>query len=162
VRLPDPGDDGWRTVVTVIAHGFRDMILDHPWFIGLIGTRPAMGPNSMRMGDRIVGVLTRAGFTGTNLPYASSPLLSYVTGAATYESGMRSLVDQTGKSVSELVAQMEPYIERTVADYPTYSEWWREGRNLDMEKFQQDSFGFGLERLLDGLELWLDQGREHS
>jgi AcrR family transcriptional regulator len=162
VSIPEPGDEGWRTVVTALAHGFRDMILAHPWLIGLIGTRPAIGPNSMRLSERMIGVLTATGFTGANLPYASSLVLSYVTGAATYESGMRTLLDQTGKNMRELVDELEPHIERNIADYPTYSEWWQESRTMDVERLQRDSFGFGLERLLDGLELWLDQGREHK
>jgi hypothetical protein len=58
--------------------------------------------------------------------------------------------------VTDLVAQMEPYIRRVGADYPNYLAWWSQNRDKDVDEVRADNFDFGLERLLDGLESWLE------
>jgi AcrR family transcriptional regulator len=71
IDVPEVGTTDWRTAAAALAHGLRSMILRHPWVTGLFGVRPAMGPNAMRMSDRVVGVLTAAGFSGMTVAYQS-------------------------------------------------------------------------------------------
>ncbi|GAA4608271.1 TetR/AcrR family transcriptional regulator [Actinoallomurus liliacearum] len=159
IEVPEVGAADWRTAAAALAHGLRAMILRHPWVAGLFGVRPAMGPNAMRMSDRMVGVLIAAGFTGMPVAYASSLLMSHVIGSATMESAWRRSL-APGKTANEAVEDMRPYIDDVAARYPDYGGWWRENRDLDADRLQDEGFAFAVERLLDGLQSWLDRGGE--
>jgi AcrR family transcriptional regulator len=157
IEIPDPTAAGWRAASETFVRGYRSMILRHPWITRLFGVRPMMGPHAMRMGDRLVAVLAAAGFTGTELAYASSVLMSHAIGAATLDTAVRTATSRTGKSVEELAEELEPYITRTAADYPNYVAWWEKNRDMDMTAYYDDGFEFGLQRILDGLQAWLDR-----
>jgi AcrR family transcriptional regulator len=159
VDIPDPEVVGWRAAAGGVVQGVRAVILRHAWMTSLFGIRPAIGPQAMRVSDRIVAVLTAAGFEGAELAYASSLLMSHAIGSATTDSALHAVTARSGKSANELVEEMGPYVHSIASDYPSYGKWWSENKSMDMEKLQEDSFNFGLERLLDGLEIWLQRDR---
>ncbi len=156
IEIPDLTDAGWRGPAAALSRGFRSMILRHPWFTGLLGTTPNIGPRAMRVTDRAIAVLTAAGFSGMDLGYVSQMLLCHAIGAATVEAAWRRTA--TRVSVTEMARTLSEYYERHgAAQYPNYIAWWEENKSLDVDKMQQDSFEFGLERLLDGVAVWLDR-----
>lgn len=156
IEIPDLTETGWRGPAAALSRGFRSMILRHPWFTGLLGTTPNIGPRAMRVTDRAIGVLTAAGFSGIDLGYVSQMLLCHAIGAATVEAAWRRTA--TRVSVTEMTKSLSEYYERdSAAKYPNYIAWWEENKSLDVDKMQQDSFEFGLERLLDGVAVWLDR-----
>lgn len=157
VEIPDPEVVGWRPAAAGLVQGVRAVILRHSWMTGLFGIHPAIGPQAMRVGDRMVAVLTTAGFAGMELAHASSLLMSHAIGSATTDAALHTATARAGKSANELVEEMSPYISSIASDYPSYVKWWSENKSMDVEKLQEDSFNFGLERLLDGLETWLDR-----
>jgi AcrR family transcriptional regulator len=157
VDIPDLEVVGWRAAAGGVVQGLRSVILRHSWITSLFGIRPAIGPQAMRMSDRVVTVLTAAGFEGIELAYASSLLMSHAIGSATTDSALHTATARSGKTANELVEEMGPYVHSIAADYPSYVKWWSENKNMDVEKLQEDSFNFGLERLLDGLEIWLEK-----
>lgn len=157
-----PGTDAadWRTAASAVAHGLRVVILRHPWITGLFGVRPFMGPNAMRMSDRLIGMLTAAGFSGMQVAYASSLVMSHAIGSATMEAAWRGSLAPSGKTPNEAVDELRPYIDEVASRYANYGAWWQENQALDVEAMQDDNFAFGVERLLDGLQSWLD--RRHA
>ncbi|MCA2214381.1 TetR/AcrR family transcriptional regulator [Jidongwangia harbinensis] len=159
VYVPDPDDTGWRIGASVFTSGLRAMLLRHPWVIGLLGVRPAMGPNAMRNGDRMVALLSAAGFSGLELAHASSLLMAYAIGSASTVAALTSTSREAGVPVTEIVTRIEPYLDLIAADHPHYDKWRREigPAARDPERVWEDGFMFGLERLLDGLELWLSR-----
>jgi hypothetical protein len=162
VYVPEPGDTGWRIGASVFAAGLRTMLLRHPWVIGQLGLRPNLGPNALRMGDRMVALLTAAGFTGVELAHASSTLISHAIGAATTFAAFTTSSRDAGVPMSEIAERLEPYLEMIAADHPAYDKWRREiGPALsDPERMAEESFMFGLDRVLDGLERWLARGTD--
>src|SRR3954466_6761049 len=86
VDIPDLEVVGWRAAAGGVVQGLRSVILRHSWITSLFGIRPAIGPQAMRMSDRVVTVLTAAGFEGIELAYASSLLMSHAIGSATTDS----------------------------------------------------------------------------
>ncbi|GGT82486.1 TetR/AcrR family transcriptional regulator [Actinomadura citrea] len=159
---PDAAEVGWRVAAGDYARGMRSMILRHPWAIGIFGVKPNIGPNAMRVGDRAIGLLTAAGFTGQEISWASSLLTSHAIGTAVTEAATRTMTAQTGQNANDIVDKMEPYIQRIAADHPNLSAWWLENKDVHLEKGQEDGFDFGLERLLDGLEAWLARKSTHT
>lgn len=162
VYVPEAGDTSWRIAASICAAGMRTMLLRHPWAIGLLGARPAIGPNSMRISDRTIAVMTGAGFSGADLGYAISLLMSHSIGAATTVSSVVSTTRQAGVPVREMLQEWKPHIDRIAADHPDYQRWANDTgvSNMDPEQAWNDAFRFGLDRLLDGLEMWLAQRKD--
>jgi hypothetical protein len=155
VEVPGAGPDGWRDAAAGLARGVRAAVLRHSWVLSLLGTHPAIGPNAMRMSDRTIAVLTSAGFTGLEIGWAASMLMSHAIGFATSESAMNRATGDAARTPNELLEQISPFVESVAADYPNYAAWWRQNRTLDFDPGA--SFEFGLDRLLDGLQAWLDK-----
>jgi len=157
VYVPEPGDTSWRIGMSVCTAGLHTTLLRHPWVIALLGTHPTMGPNAMRLGDRIVAVLVAAGFTAMEVSHASGLLHAYAIGAATTHSAATAAIRRSGQTPGEVMKQVEPYLDRVGPDHPSYDRWRRENDvlSMDPEQIMNEGFAFGLERLLDGLELWL-------
>lgn len=157
VYVPEAGDTGWRVGASVLAVGFRAMLLRHPWVIGLLGVRPNLGPNALRVGDRMVALLEAAGFAGMEVAHVSSSLMAHAIGSATTAAAVRNSTGGSDRSFDEAIRTLEPYLERIGADHPNYDRW-RRGLGADptdLERSWDEGFTFGLDRLLDGLELWL-------
>lgn len=158
VELPDPSVAGWRSAVGDAIRSVRSVILRHTWMAGLYGIHPAIGPQAMRLSDRLIAVLTAAGFSGLELAHASSLLMSHALGSAVMDVAMHTATTLSGKGANELVQQLEPYFDRIAEEYPSYTKWWSENKDADLERMREDGFEFGLQRLLDGLESWLRPG----
>lgn len=164
VYVPEPGDTSWRVGASICANGLRAMLLRHPWVIGLLGLHPTIGPNAMRIGERSVALFTAAGFTGIELSHATAVLNAHAIGAATSQAAVTSALRRTGKSYQEVAERIEPYLERLAPDNPHYDKWRRETGPMtrDPDQLLEEMYAFGLERVLDGLELWLEaHKREH-
>ncbi|GIM90291.1 TetR/AcrR family transcriptional regulator C-terminal domain-containing protein [Paractinoplanes toevensis] len=160
IYVPEPGDTGWRIALSVMANGMRSAILRHPWVIGLLGTKPTLGPNAMRMGERSVALLTAAGFTGMEVSHVSAMIHAHALGSATTEAAVATATKRAGRTFAEMADELEPILERLSADNPRYDTWRKENVVIaEPEKMWHDSFVFGLERLLDGLEAWLAAGK---
>jgi AcrR family transcriptional regulator len=159
VYLPPVDDTGWRTACTILATGMRSMLLRHPWVPSLFGIRPNIGPNSMRLSDWAIAVLVRTGFTDMEVAHASSLIMSHSLGSAITTNAIRRSTKRAGKSINELFKELEPHLDRLAADHADYQKWWQAsgGSQMDPEVLIEEGFVFGLDRLLDGLELWLNR-----
>jgi AcrR family transcriptional regulator len=157
IEVPDPAEHGWREAAATVGREMRSMILRHGWIAGLLGTRPTIGPNALRLSDRTIKILLTAGFTGAEVVYASTLVISHAFGTASSQVAWQRTTTQSGVSTGEVVESFDQYQRDIAVDYPSYDAWWRANKALtaDAEKLQGDSFEFGLQRLLDGLETWL-------
>jgi AcrR family transcriptional regulator len=158
VPVPDPAQVGWRAAAEAVARETRAMILRHPWIVGVFGVRPNIGPSSMRLGEDFIGVLEAAGFTGLAIAHASSALMAHAIGSAVTEAAWRTTVARSGMTEAEMEKVIESHAEEFMAGHPHYEKWWHANQMRDMRKLQEDSFTFGLERILDGLSAWLARG----
>jgi AcrR family transcriptional regulator len=157
LHVPDAGDTGWRAGVSIYATNMRMMLLRHPWMISQLGSKPTIGPNAMRMGDRMVALLTAAGFTGMDLSHVSSMIAAHSIGSAATQSAVVAATRRAGVPVAKLIQEFEPYLEKVGPEHPHYDKWRRENNltEKDPEIVWDAGFAFGLDRILDGLELWL-------
>jgi AcrR family transcriptional regulator len=156
VYVPEVGDTSWRIGASVLCTGFRQMLVRHPWVLRLLGAHPTLGPNSMRIGDRTVALLVDAGFQGLEVSHASALIMSHAIGTATTVAAAASVARNAGQPVTELLEAVRPHVDRVAVDHPAYDKWWREmSPQVDPATVLEEGFTFGLERLLDGLDLWL-------
>ena len=156
VYVPEVGDTNWRVGASVLCTGMRAALVRHPWVLSQLGTRPNLGPNAMRMGDRTVALLVDAGFRGLEVSHASALLMSHAIGAATASAAAAAVATESDQPPGAILDSMRPHLEDISRHYPNYREWWREvSAQVKPDQIFDDGFQFGLERILDGLELWL-------
>lgn len=152
------GPDDWRTALTTTADSLRAMVLRHPWFASVVGQvgLAYLGPNMMRMSDRVLGILGAAGFGVTEADRAMKALVAYVMGMATSEAAWHNVVVQSGQDEGELMRALMPAAEQAVQDYPHLRAFYAAvpGKDAqpDLGRGRDEDFGYGLQRLLDGLQ----------
>jgi AcrR family transcriptional regulator len=59
--VPEPTGDWWEELAA-LARSTRRVLLAHPAAAAPLFSRPLSGPNSLRLGDALLGTLQRAGF----------------------------------------------------------------------------------------------------
>jgi AcrR family transcriptional regulator len=157
VPLSAPAGGDWRDEARAVVHGLRDTILRHPWLSTVLGMRPAIGPKAGELSERVIALLTRAGFEGLELAYANSVLMSHAVGAASMQAAWHVTVRRSGASDAEMQRSLETHVDALAADRPNYAKWWNSVRLPEVDEMQQNAYDFGVERMLDGLTVWLER-----
>ncbi len=79
IELPDAAAD-WTTAMVDRARSVRAALTRHRWAIGLMESRVAPGPATLRHHDAVIGCCRRAGFTVEMTAHAFSLIDSYIYG----------------------------------------------------------------------------------
>ncbi|QEU93037.1 TetR/AcrR family transcriptional regulator [Streptomyces kanamyceticus] len=139
-------DDGkrWRAASVHSAYSLRAMILRHPWVASVLGQVGLihLGPNVTRMSERMTAVYATAGFPADETEQAMSTVISYIIGMATSEAAYLSLIARSGKTEREFAESLR-------------GEGEGDPRMRDPEKARDETFDYGLQRVLDGLTVRL-------
>jgi AcrR family transcriptional regulator len=141
-----PAQQGWRDAMRHRAISMRTVLTRHPWAVGLMESRKAPGPATLRHHDAVIGCLLDAGFSIHLAAHAFAALDSYIYGFALQE---KSLAFGTPEETSELAKAF-------LRQFPT--EQFPHLARLTIEHVLQpgydygDEFEFGLRLVLDGLE----------
>lgn len=152
-----PTDD-WRSEVTRWAHAKRDMLCARPWLAELPFVAAPHGPHWMAWLEALAAPLSRAGFSGEELGQMLSIIDGYTRGASDTSI---SLARARARGVTELewAAAVGADLGRAIGDerFPSFASILttpatKAPRNM------QESFDFGLQRILDGIARYLDAG----
>ena len=135
VDLAPPCGD-WARQVAVLAERVRAALAAHPAVVPLTLTRRHAAVGTLRFGERILEILTRAGFTGRARVIALRSLLAYVVGAIQQE----HLGALSGPGTAALAA-LPP------EDFPYLAENAHAARGVPAD----EEFRGGLDALLRGL-----------
>lgn len=135
---------GWRAASVHSAYSLRAMILRHPWVASVLGQVGLihLGPNVTKMSERMTSVYATAGFPADETEQAMNTVISYIIGMATSEAAYLSLIARSGKTEREFAESLQGEGE---ADRPAQ----------DPEKARDETFDYGLQRVLDGLTVRL-------
>jgi AcrR family transcriptional regulator len=145
VDLPS-GDAGWKSALRRRAISMREVLARHRWAIGLMESRSAPGPATLRHHDAVLGTLRQAGFSIELTAHAYSALDSYIYGFALQERGLPF-------DGAEQVAEMaQTFLEHfPAAEFPHLAELTT--RHVLQPGYDYgDEYAFGLDLILDGLE----------
>ncbi|WP_378732526.1 TetR/AcrR family transcriptional regulator [Nocardia brasiliensis] len=148
VEVPEPEQSPWREVLSTFAYNFRAELRAHPWAATLIGQLPSIGPNALRLTDRLRRAYVGAGFRGVDLYLASGTVMSYVLGVVVPEIAWAKAYGDVGVDRDAIVQLMD----QVAADYPEMRADYREAAPTDPEVARAMGFDFGLLCILDGLE----------
>ena len=121
------------------------MLARHPWAVGLMESRTAPGPATLRQHDAVLGVLRGAGFSVPLAAHVFALLDSYVYGFALQEAQLPFRTGDEAAAVAEqITGQMGP------DEYPHLRELVLTHVLLPGYDFG-DEFSYGLDLLLDGV-----------
>ncbi|WP_067463188.1 TetR/AcrR family transcriptional regulator [Nocardia amamiensis] len=151
ISVPEIGDPAqWRTATQECAMILRAMILRHPWMASTLGQvgLSYLGPNVMRLNDRMVGLFEAGGFPVDEASDGIGTVISYVVGMGIAEAAYLTLLVRSGKTEQEWLAELRPAAEEAAREFPRVQEDW----NQDPEQRRERKFRYGLDRVLDGLD----------
>jgi AcrR family transcriptional regulator len=145
IELPSERDD-WSTAMRRRAASVRSTLTRHPWAIGLMESRTAPGPETLRHHDAVIGSCRRAGFSIAMAAHAFSLLDSYIYGFVLQEV---NLPFDDADALDEMVGEIMP--DLSAAAYPHLTELTVEHVLRPGYRYG-DEFDFGLDLILEGLE----------
>lgn len=137
VDLDVPEALPWTERISVLAERVRLAVAAHPSVVPLLILHRHASHGLRRFGETVLGILSAAGFSGTERVIAFRALLSYIVGAL--EMGNLGPLSGSGTNV---LAALSP------AEYPRLSETARHARSVPVEL----EFRGGLSLLLEGLK----------
>ncbi|WP_405068386.1 TetR/AcrR family transcriptional regulator [Kribbella sp. NBC_01510] len=152
VDVPDPELAGWRNGALLLGHSLRATVLRHPWLPEIMYVRPSIGPNAMTLGSRGLVLFGAAGFSGPDVDFAMGSVMSYVLGTASSEVATREMARRAGQSLEQMSGDLLQQAEVLSTDLPGMQESVRRRADQDVNALFTESFAFGLDALLDGLE----------
>ncbi|MFE1438221.1 TetR/AcrR family transcriptional regulator [Streptomyces sp. NPDC058739] len=150
-----PPEDGWRAALEASAHGLLGLYRRHPWLLGVNQYRPILGPSAL---GGMEAVLTRIkppmGLTDPELVSVIIMIDAYVVGAARTQLYAQEAERHTGLTDAEFWQAQYPFLERVMTSgrYPALASLSEDAFGPDFDHFE-----FGLQRILDGLEVLVSQ-----
>jgi len=149
IDLPSAEAD-WKTAMRHRAISARAVLASHPWAIGMMESRPAMGPAALRYTDAVIGSLRAGGFSIEMAAHAFVSLDSYIYGFVVQETSFRfdtseETTGPAGAILQTLPADQYPHLAEMATEYVTRPD-----------HSYADEFEFGLDLILDGLETHRD------
>jgi AcrR family transcriptional regulator len=145
IDLPSREND-WKTALRARAISAHKALVSHPWSIGLMESRSAPGPATLRHHDAVLGCLRAGGFSIPATAHAYSLLDSYIYGFALQEINLPFNTSEEAAPVAQsMMAQMPAgeyrYLTEMAVEHvlqPGYS--------------YTNEYEIGLDLILDGLE----------
>lgn len=143
----------WREALRIAAYGTRQLYLDHPWLIQVNWTRPVFGPNTLAGVEFVIATLGDLGLNDQERVMVLMTIDSYVTGMVRTEILYARAAVETGISDEEFWREQLPILERAMVsgDYPAMAAMSEDAFDAGWD----ETFEFGLQRLLDGLESFI-------
>ncbi len=148
------GDGGWRATLEAMARATLDLYRRHPWLLQVNQSRPMLGPSALDGMESILARIKPMGLPDPELVSAVIMVDGYVVGAARTQVYQQEAERRTGLTDSEFWE----------AHLPVLTEIMASGRYPFLANLADDAWGpafdhfeFGLQRILDGLEVWVER-----
>ncbi|MFB4277438.1 MULTISPECIES: TetR/AcrR family transcriptional regulator [unclassified Nonomuraea] len=161
IELPDPAAIGWRAAAAALAAGAHGMISRHFWIVPAMSTHLVYGPGKARYDDHCLAVYETAGFAPADADQAAATVLMFVVGAAHGEAGelaWRARLRRTGADEEQQLRDTVARIEEIAQQFPHLRARTMPSVYEAAALPDEDTFAFGLNAILDGLEARLAAG----
>ena len=155
IRLSDPVELGWRCAASALAHDTYAMVTRHSWLMSTMSTHFVYGPGMARHQDYCYAVFKLAGFTGTDLDWAVNAILMFVAGTALGDAtwlSLRAQIRRTGGNEEQRLKDIGIWAKNIAQQFPRLRARIEEQGDADPRMMGKQSFEFGVETILDGLE----------
>ncbi|MEV0616370.1 TetR/AcrR family transcriptional regulator [Nonomuraea sp. NPDC050404] len=154
VEVPSAAEaGGWREAVAGCARSMRATLLRHPWIASVQGEVGVayLGPNVLRLWERVLAVLEEAGFELEAADRALNTVTAYVIGISTSEAAWLTTLARSGRGEQEWARALWPAAEAAVRDHPRLRVLYAARRDRDAGRARDEEFEDGLACVLDGV-----------
>jgi AcrR family transcriptional regulator len=158
ITLPDPDVVGWRAAATTMANDTYGMLTRHLWLVSAMSTVTVYGPGKARYDDHCIAVFNAAGFTGMDIDRAMNAVFTYVLGNAVgsaAEAAWRARLRRDGGSEEEGIRDAITWASEIAVQFPRLRAHGEALGDVDIAAAPEQTFAFGLQAILDGLEVQL-------
>jgi len=147
-------DGDWRTGLSDWAWAELTALRQHPWGVRVPISGPPITPNSLAWFERGLAVLHETPLSAAEKPSVILLLSGYVRNVATLEADLRQAFEAANVSPKEAIAGYNHLVlSLTTAEaFPEVHAVVTAGI-FDADDDPDDEFTFGLERILDGLDV---------
>lgn len=160
--MPRPSWAGrpWRQRLTAVAEANRALYDEHPWAAEMPVGRPLLGPGLLAKYDHELSAFTGAGLGDVETDAALTFLLGFVQASARVAADVRAAAGRSAQSDSEWWAASGPRLA-TIVDPAAFPHAARigtaAGQALGGAYHADHAWAFGLDRVLDGLGVLIEQ-----
>lgn len=99
--LPPDGEGRWDERLEALLGGYRDVLFSHPGLARSALVLRPMGPNTLRLFDRVLGLLLEGGIAAEQAAWGTDLLISHVTGVAAEHAGPNANGEPVDSSAGE-------------------------------------------------------------
>ncbi|PWJ07680.1 TetR family transcriptional regulator [Streptomyces sp. NWU49] len=146
----DLGDGGWRAALEALGHATLALYRRHPWLLEVNQSRPILGPSALDGMEKVLARIKPMGLSDPELMSVIMLIDGYVVGAARTQLYEQEAERSSGLTDAQFWEAQRPALEKAMTSgrYPVLA-----GLSEDTFGPDFDHFAFGLQRILDGLEV---------
>ncbi|MEJ1200709.1 MULTISPECIES: TetR/AcrR family transcriptional regulator [unclassified Streptomyces] len=146
----DFGDGGWRSALHALGHATLALYRRHTWLLEVNQSRPILGPSAMDGMEKVLARIKPMGLTDPELLSAIITIDGYVVGAARTQVYEAEAERRSGLTDAQFWGAQQPALEKAMLSgrYPVLASLSEDTFGSDFDHFE-----FGLQRILDGLEV---------
>ncbi|MFE1765210.1 TetR/AcrR family transcriptional regulator [Streptomyces angustmyceticus] len=149
-------DGDWQAELRDMMRAYRQYLLSKRDSGRVLAGRLQLGPHFLHHAEVILGTLLRAGFSDQDTADSLYSLTQYVQGFVLHETSPLSAEVARGANPVEFLGGVRARLEELSAEeYPNVVAVATRLARPDIEA----RFNFGLDRLLDGLRIRVEEGR---
>ncbi len=144
----------WRTRVEAVAHENRDLYNRHPWMATMSTARPPLGPGLMTKYEHELAAFDGLGLDDVEMDAALTLLLDFVHSVARATLDTQAAARDSAMSDQQWWAANEPLLTKVFdpARFPLAARVGSAAGTAHQGMYNPEhAFGFGLQRILDGL-----------
>ena len=165
-RIPDEGGRDCRSTLEALEREDWDRYQRHPWVLQVSEARSLLGPNEIALFEAALRSIAGLGLTGREMVSVVSLVGSYVRGAAQTAIDAARVAERTGVSDEEWWEARAPVFDQyyDATQYPTLASMDIDGAFDPVDggveyhlQLAQESFEFGLQRVLDGIDAYVQR-----
>ncbi|MEV6961052.1 TetR/AcrR family transcriptional regulator [Streptomyces sp. NPDC051207] len=146
----EPGDGGWRAALEALGRATLALYRRHPWLLRVNQSRPILGPSALDGMEKVLSRIKPMGLSDPELVSAIIMIDGYVVGAARTQLYQEEAERRSGLTDAQFWEAQRPVLEEVMASgrYPVMASLAENTFGPDFDHFE-----FGLQRILDGLEV---------
>ncbi|MGX2995366.1 TetR/AcrR family transcriptional regulator [Streptomyces sp. JNUCC 64] len=154
VQGPSPDEEAptgtWRDAVEAMARESLALYQRHPWLLQVNQHRPVLGPGTLAAMDRVLSRIRPMGLSDPELLSVLIMVDGYVSGVARTHVHAVEAKKRSDLTDQDFWAAQAPYLERVMKSgrFPVMASLSDDTFGMDF-----DHFAFGLQRILEGLEV---------
>ena len=160
-ETPRPPIADWRSGLAAIARSNWDLYHRHPWMLHIAAYRPPLGPNLIAKYEYELSAVEGVGLSDLDMDHVVALVGAYVAAAARGSVEAAMAERETGVSDIDWWAANAPLLDQVLdaSRFPIASRVGSaSGEEYAAPSSPDTAFAFGLERILDGIEVLINRG----